>query len=94
MEGDRATAVRYVSYPLFVRYPTGNNKNFRTPAELLAAWDSIFTPAMLAALSTGLPHDMFVHDGKAMLGNGEAWFDQKGLKTLNVSERVPEGTAH
>ena len=27
---------------------------------------------------------MFVRNGMAMIGNGEAWFDDKGLATLNV----------
>ena len=47
--------------------------------------DSVFTPSMLEALRTGLPHDMFVHDGMASLANGTAWFDKTGLKFLNVS---------
>jgi hypothetical protein len=50
----------------------------------LAAWNDFFTPAMIAELQRALPHDMFVHNGMAMIGNGEAWFDAKGLKALNV----------
>jgi hypothetical protein len=32
-----------------------------------------------------LPHDMFVHEGMAMVGDGEAWFDAKGLAVLNLT---------
>lgn len=80
----RAEAARYVSYPLRV-----NGKHRRTiknAAQLMAAWDSIFTPAFLARLRNDLPHDMFVHQGMAMLGDGDVWFDAKGAAVLNVTE--------
>jgi hypothetical protein len=80
----KTVAVRFISYPLKVNYPSGRGKKFRNSAEVLAGWDDIFTPAMLARLRQDLPHDMFVHNGMAMLGNGEAWFNARGLATVNV----------
>lgn len=80
--GDRAQAARYVSYPLRVNGKT--TRTLRTPAEFIAAWDTIFTPAYLARLRNDLPHDMFMHNGMAMIGDGDAWFDDKGAAALNV----------
>jgi hypothetical protein len=82
MANDRATAAKYVSYPLRVNGKTP--KTLKTPAEFIAAWDTIFTPAYLARLRNDLPHDMFMHNGMAMIGNGDAWFDSKGAAALNV----------
>jgi len=84
LAGKRAEAARYVSYPLRV-----NGKHMRTiknAAQLVSAWDSIFTPAFLMRLHEDLPHDMFVHQGMAMLGDGDVWFDAKGAAVLNVTE--------
>lgn len=81
---DKATAVRFISYPLSVRFPNRKGKKFQNSAELLAAWNEVFTPAMIAKFKRDLPHDMFVRNGMAMLGQGEAWFDAKGLASLNV----------
>jgi len=80
----KTNAVRFISYPLTVNLPNGKRRKFRDSAELLAAWNDVFTPAMIAELQEDLPHDMFVHNGMAMLGRGEAWFDAKGLATVNV----------
>ena len=84
LRGDKTSAVRFVSYPLLVNFPNHTNKKFRNSAAVLAAWNDLFTPAMMTELQRALPHDMFVHNGMAMIGNGEAWFDDKGLATLNV----------
>lgn len=81
--GDRAQAARYISYPL--RVNSKPPKVIKTPAAFVAAWDSIFSPAYLARLRNDLPHDMFVHQGMAMLGQGDVWFDAKGAAALNVS---------
>jgi hypothetical protein len=45
-------------------------------------------------MSTSLPHDMFVHDGMAMPGNGEAWFDRKDLKVLSVPAPLGKEVTH
>ncbi|MFY9725074.1 MAG: hypothetical protein WAJ87_06240 [Bryobacteraceae bacterium] len=84
LRGDKTTAVRFISYPLHASFPNRKSRVYRNSAEVLAAWNDLFPPAMVAKLREDLPHDMFVHDGMAMLGNGEAWFDAKGLADLNV----------
>jgi hypothetical protein len=85
LDGDRHAVVQAISYPLTVYGPGAHQvRKFISPASVLRAWDTTFTPALIADLKNDLPHDMFVHDGLAMLGRGEAWFDGKGLKSLNV----------
>jgi uncharacterized protein (DUF2132 family) len=59
-------------------------QSIQNAAQLITAWDSIFTPSFLARLRNDLPHDLFVHEGMAMLGDGDVWFDAKGAAALNV----------
>jgi hypothetical protein len=82
--GDKTTTVRLISYPLTANLPSGKSKIFKNSEQVLSAWTNIFTPGLIAKLRKDLPHDMFVHNGMAMLGDGEAWFDRKGLAALNV----------
>lgn len=83
LAGDRATAVRYIAFPLRVNQ-NGKGRTLRTAAEVSAQWDQIFTPACIDAFKQAMPHDMFVHNGEAMLGNGVAWFGAKGARVINI----------
>jgi len=82
--GDKASAARFIHYPLDVSFATGAQKTFRNSAQILASSNDIFTPSLLKKFQQDLPHDMPMHEGEAMLGNGEAWFDAGGLVTLSV----------
>jgi len=81
--GDRATAAKYVSYPLMVNLK-GKTLKIHSAAELTAQWDTIFTPQYLERLKKDMPHDMAIAKGQAMIGSGDAWFDDKGATSLNV----------
>lgn len=81
VRGDRATAAKAVSYPL--RVNGRRQKTIRTQAELLAQWDSVFTPELVTALRKAVPHEMFVRQGMAMVEGGAVWFDAKGAKVIN-----------
>jgi hypothetical protein len=83
LAGDRATAVRYVEFPLRVNH-NGKSRKVNTAATLSAQWDQIFTPACVNAFKDAMPHDMFVRNGQAMLGDGVAWFGPKGAQVINV----------
>lgn len=83
LRGDETAAVRFVSYPLRANLGNGKARYLQNPTELLAVWNKLFSPPMMAKLRTVLPHDMFVKDGMAMLGDGEWWFDAKGIAVLN-----------
>ncbi len=82
MAGDKDATAREVSYPL--RVNAARRLTVRTKAELLAHWDEIFTPKLTAELRKAVPHEMFVHEYGAMLGDGEVWFDAKGATSINA----------
>jgi hypothetical protein len=83
LAGDKAGAAAAVSYPLRVNgahRPT----MIRNKADLIAHWNTIFTPAFNTRLRDTLAHEMFVHNGNAMLGDGLVWFDAKGASAINA----------
>jgi hypothetical protein len=83
--GDRRTAAQGVSYPLRVGVKGPRPLVIRTQADLLANWDRIFTPKLVARLRDALPHEMFVHNGQAMVLNGRIWFDAKGASGIDAT---------
>jgi hypothetical protein len=83
LAGDRAAVARYISFPLRVNHK-GTSRMIRSASELTAQWDTIFTPAYLAALKNDLPHDLSIVKGQAMLGAGDAFFNSKGATALNL----------
>jgi hypothetical protein len=56
----------------------------QNPVQLEANWSRVFSPAFIAKLREDIPHEMFVHEGEAMLGQGKLWFDDKGLTVVNA----------
>jgi len=80
--GNKAAAAALVSYPLAVN-GGAHPMSVKSAAQLTADWNVIFTPAMLAQLRTAVPHEMFVHNGQAMVANGAAWFDAEGASAIN-----------
>lgn len=79
--GDRQATAKVVSYPLAVN--GSHPMRIRNAAQLAAHWDAIFTPALLSRLKSAVPHEMFVHEGQAMVANGAVWFDAKGARAVN-----------
>jgi len=82
LAGNKAGAAARVSYPLAVN-GGAHPMTVKSAAQLTANWDRIFTPALLAQLRTAVPHEMFVHESRAMVANGAAWFDAKGAVAIN-----------
>ena len=80
---DPELAAKYVHFPL-----TANMGRKRlvlqTAAQLKSNWSRVFSEAFIAKLRKDIPHEMFVHEGQAMLGQGELWFDDKGLTVVNA----------
>jgi hypothetical protein len=83
LAGDRNAAARYVAFPLRVNH-NGKSRMIRNATELTAQWEAIFTPAYLAALKKDMPHDLSIVQGQAMLGDGQAFFSDKGATALNI----------
>lgn len=83
LAGDRAATARYVNFPLRVNH-NGKSSTIASAAELSTRWKRVFTPACLDAIRNAVPHDMFVRNGQAMLGDGVVWFGPKGAAAINV----------
>jgi hypothetical protein len=83
LAGDRSATAKYVSFPLRINH-NGKHRMIQNAAELAAQWETIFTPAYLAALKNDIPHDLSISNGQAMLGRGDAWFSDKGATALNL----------
>lgn len=82
LRGDANLAARFVHFPLTVNTNHGRLV-LRNPVQLKASWSRVFTLQIEAKLQEDIPHEMFVHEGEAMLGQGELWFDDKGLTVVN-----------
>lgn len=85
LAGDRIAAARYVDFPLLVNRNV-KSLTVRNAAELSSQWLQIFTPACINDFKSAMPHDMFVHNGQVMLGDGVAWFGPKGAQVINVPQ--------
>ncbi|MFL6429613.1 MAG: hypothetical protein ACJ71S_15305 [Acidobacteriaceae bacterium] len=82
LDGDANTASNYVHFPLRVN-ATPRPLLIRNPSELKAQWSQIFTRELLVKIRMDVSHEMFVHEGEVMLGDGELWFDERGLVAVN-----------
>lgn len=82
LSGDANAASKFIHFPLRVN-ETPRPLLIRNAAELKTHWSEVFTSVFLAKLRNDVPHEMFVHEGQVMLGDGELWFDERGLVTVN-----------
>lgn len=83
LKGDPDLAAKYVHFPVRVNIDR-KHLMLQNPAQLKANWSRVFSPAFIAKLREDIPHEMFVHEGEAMLGQGRLWFDDKGLTAVNA----------
>jgi hypothetical protein len=82
LSGDPVVTSKYVHFPLLVN-TSRHGLVLRTASALETNWSAIFTAGFLAKLRLDSTHEMFVHEGEAMLGDGELWFDDRGLIAVN-----------
>ena len=85
LNGDRASAATHISYPLTVHLGQ-TLLTIHNVAQFQTEWPRIFTPNFVEKIRQGVPHEMFVRNGQAMLGNGELWFGEQGLTAINAPE--------
>ena len=89
LRGDPGATAKYVHFPLLVN--TGHHPLLLHNASALEThWSSVFTAEFVAKLRLDSTHELFVHDGEAMLGDGELWFDDRGL--ISVNSFAPHGS--
>lgn len=82
LSGNSVATARYVHFPLLVN-TSHKNLVIHSASALETNWSAIFTPDFVAKLRLDSTHEMFVHNGEAMLGDGELWFDDRGLVAVN-----------
>lgn len=85
MSGDRAATARTVSFPLAVNWSATRHGSIATPAALAANWNVIFTSEWLGAAAKAIPRDLPIIQSQAMLGQGLAFLDGRGVTAINVS---------
>jgi len=73
---------KLIHFPLTVNQAHRSIK-IQNPAQLKTNWFLVFPPPLIAKLRQEIPHEMFVHEGRAMLGPGDMWFDESGLTVVN-----------
>ncbi|WP_061508315.1 hypothetical protein [Acetobacter malorum] len=81
LSGNKAETAKLISWPL--RVNAEHSFTLKTPAALSASWSRVFTPCVLNRLRDAIPHEMFVHNGQAMVANGTVWFDAHGASAIN-----------
>lgn len=71
-EGKSDIVVSLVNYPLTVTID-GEDATYGSEQELLDAYDSVFTEAIIEAVSAQDYGTLFVNSEGVMIGNGEVW---------------------
>ena len=72
--GDRNGLAALVKYPLDIR--DGDRvKTYRSAAEVVRAFDAVFTRGVMNTIAAAEYESLFVNDSGAMIGDGEIWFD-------------------
>lgn len=84
LKGDPDLAAKYAHFPLRVNIGGKDHLILEDPAELKANWSRVFSRAFIAKLREDIPHEMFVHEGQAMVGAGDLGFDDTGLTVVNA----------
>jgi len=72
---EKQAVVAMVSYPLR-SYRNGKATVFKTKAELLTAYDTVFTPGVRCAIKMATPSDVWGNWRGFTIGAGAIWFDR------------------
>lgn len=72
--GDASAVAEYIPYgtPIFIH---GGEQVFDSPAQFTEAYDEIFTPEIVAAVSAQTWETLFVNAQGVMFGAGEVWLN-------------------
>ncbi|MGO9481962.1 MAG: hypothetical protein ACLP05_09315 [Candidatus Kryptoniota bacterium] len=77
LRGDSLTVSKGIAYPIKVNID-GKTRRIRNKSAFLHDYDKIMYPKLFDAIRKSIPHNMFVNDEGAMLGDGIVWFDATG----------------
>lgn len=82
-KGDRKAVAGVIAYPVTFSLE-GKRSHASNEQEFLADYDRIFTAQFVERIRNSIPHNMFANSQGIMIGDGAAWFDDKGrVKALN-----------
>jgi hypothetical protein len=79
--GNKQAAAALVSYPLRAN---ALKLTIKDQKQFLTDYDRVFTPDFVRCLQQYPPHNLFVNAQGIMLGQGELWFDEHGLMSVNA----------
>ena len=82
LNGKVDQASTLIHFPLTVNL-AHRSLEIKDTDQLKKNWSIVFPPSLIAKLREEIPHEMFVHEGEAMLGPGDFWFDKSGLSVVN-----------
>jgi len=74
--GDKRALAAALHYPLTTYSRGVPVRRYITPGEVLAAYDSLFSEDVLAALRAAEYEELFVRDQGAAIGHGKVWLGQ------------------
>lgn len=84
LAGKPDAAAHFVAFPLRVNISPGKYMLIHDAIALKQKWKYVFSAQWLKDLARSSPHDLFITEEKAMMGNGLAFFNDKGLDVVNV----------
>jgi hypothetical protein len=93
-EEDKKTVAAMVSYPLKTKV-AGKDETFEKAADLVKAYDDVFTPAILVAIKSQTYETLFANDMGVMIGTGQVWFseigegEEKAVKIIGINQPTP-----
>lgn len=83
LAGNRVRVSTLVAYPLRIN-AAGGARYIRNAGDLVRRYSTIFTRALIDAIRSGVPADLFARDQGEMLSDGTLWFDARGrLEAIN-----------
>lgn len=82
---DRSALVSLMQFPLRVNFGSAHTVWVHDRAALLARFDRIVTPQMIALLVQDQPHDAFCRNGMSMVAGGLMWATTNAHGNLRVA---------
>lgn len=83
LAGDAQAAAKHIGFPMRVNAGR-TGMTITSAADLKAKWNKIFSKAWLESAAQSMPHDLPVLQGRAMLGDGLAYFSDAGAVVVNA----------
>jgi hypothetical protein len=83
LRSDTTYVSHCVSFPIIAKID-GKRTRISNKSLFMKSYAKIFHAHLLDVLKTCIPHNMFIHNGSVMIGDGELWFDAHG-KVIGIN---------